>query len=61
MVIQKFETWWVERDQCLFDEKRQGGAKMGWDVIALKLTTDTGIEGIATCMAAMGSSVRFAT
>ncbi len=36
MVIQKFETWWVERDQCLFDEKRQGGAKMGWDVIALK-------------------------
>ena len=57
MVIQKFETWWVERDQCLFDEKRQGGAKMGWDVIALKLTTDTGIEGIATCMAARSGGV----
>lgn len=57
MVIQKFETWWVERDQCLFDEKRQGGAKMGWDVIALKLTTDTGMEGIATCMAARSGGV----
>ena len=44
MIITKFETWWVERGRCLFDEKRQGGAKMGWDVIAIKLTTDTGIE-----------------
>ena len=52
MIITKFETWWVERGRCLFDEKRQGGAKMGWDVIAIKLTTDTGIEGVATCMAA---------
>ena len=49
MIITKFETWWVERGRCLFDEKRQGGAKMGWDVIAIKLTTDTGIEGVATC------------
>jgi len=57
MIITKFETWWVERDKCLFDEKRQGGAKMGWDVIALKLTTDTGIEGIATCMAARSGGV----
>ena len=32
MIITKFETWWVERGRCLFDEKRQGGAKMGWDV-----------------------------
>ena len=52
MIITKFETWWVNRGQCLFDEKRQGGAKMGWDVIAIKLTSDTGHEGIATCMAA---------
>ena len=52
MIITKFESWWVERGKCLFDEKRQGGAKMGWDVIVIKLTTDTGIEGIATCMAA---------
>lgn len=46
MIITKFETWWVERGRCLFDEKRQGGAKMGWDVIAIKLTTDTGIEAL---------------
>ena len=23
MIITKFETWWVERGRCLFDEKRQ--------------------------------------
>ena len=40
MIITKFETWWVTRDKCLFDEKRQGGAKMGWDVFAIKLTAD---------------------
>lgn len=57
MKIIKFETWWVNRNKCLFDEKRQGGAKMGWDVIALKLTTDTGVEGIATCMASRSGGV----
>ena len=57
MIITKFETWWVNRGQCLFDEKRQGGAKMGWDVIAIKLTSDTGHEGIATCMAARSGGV----
>ena len=57
MIIKQFETWWVNRDQCLFDEKRQGGAKMGWDVIVVKLTTDTGVEGIATCMAARSGGV----
>lgn len=61
MIITKFETWWVERGRCLFDEKRQGGAKMGWDVIAIKLTTDTGIEGVATCMAARSGAVSEAT
>lgn len=30
---------------------------MGWDVIVIKLTTDTGIEGIATCMAARSGAV----
>ena len=57
MIIKKFESWWVERGKCLFDEKRQGGAKMGWDVLVIKLTTDTGIEGIATCMAARSGAV----
>lgn len=57
MIITKFESWWVKRDKCLFDEKRQGGAKMGWDVIVIRLTADDGTEGIATCMAARSGGV----
>ena len=57
MIITKFETWWVTRDKCLFDEKRQGGAKMGWDVFAIRLTADDGTEGTATCMAARSGGV----
>ena len=38
MIITRFETWWVERGRGLFDEKRQGGAKMGWDVLVIRLT-----------------------
>ena len=57
MIITKFESWWVERGKCLFDERRQGGAKMGWDVIVIRLTTDTGLEGHAVCMAARSGAV----
>lgn len=57
MVITKVETWWVSREKCLFDKKRQGSAKMDWDVLVLKLTADTGIEGIATCLAARSGQV----
>ena len=52
MIIQKIETWWVRRNKCLFDDKRKGKSAMDWDVLVLKLTTDTGIEGIATALAA---------
>ncbi len=51
MKIEKFETWWVKRDKCLFDEKRRGSGAMDWDVIVIRLTTDTGIEGLATALA----------
>ena len=57
MIITRFESWWVERGKCLFDERRQGGAKMGWDVLAIKLTADDGTEGVATCMAARSGGV----
>ena len=57
MKVTKFETWWVRRDQCLFDEKRQGGSAMPWDVVVLKLTCDDGTEGIATAMAARSGQV----
>lgn len=52
MIIEKCETWWVKRGQSFFDEKHQGKAKMDWDVLVLRLTTDNGIEGIATAFAA---------
>lgn len=57
MKIVKFETWWVKRNKCLFDEKRKGGSRMDWDVVVLKLTTDTGLEGIATAMASRSGQV----
>lgn len=57
MKITKFETWWVKRDECLFDKKRQGSSKMDWDVIVIKLSTDKGIDGYATCLAARSGSV----
>jgi L-alanine-DL-glutamate epimerase-like enolase superfamily enzyme len=57
MKIVKFETWWLKRNKCLFDEKRKGNSSMDWDVVVLKLTTDTGIEGIATVLAARSGQV----
>jgi L-alanine-DL-glutamate epimerase-like enolase superfamily enzyme len=55
--ITKFETWWVHRDTCLFDEKRRGGSNMPWDVVVLKLTCDDGTEGLATAMAARSGQI----
>lgn len=57
MKIVRLETWWVERNKCLFDEKRQGNSKMDWDVVVVKLTTDTGIEGVATALAARSGRI----
>ena len=57
MKITEFETWCVSRDKCLFDAKRQGGAAMNWDVIAIRIGTDAGIDGIATCLAARSGGV----
>ena len=57
MKIEKFETWWVKRNKCLFDEKRKGAANMDWDVVVIQLTTDTGIRGISTALAARSGQV----
>lgn len=57
MIITSFETWWVKRDKCLFDEKRRGSSSMDWDVLVLKLGTDEGIDGIATVLAARSGGV----
>ena len=57
MKITRFETWWVKRSHCLFDEKRKGGSAMDWDVLVLKLTCDDGTTGTATCLAARSGGV----
>lgn len=57
MKITKFETFWVARNKCLFDKARQGKAAMNWDVIVLKLTDESGMEGISTCLAARSGKV----
>ena len=57
MIITKFETWLVKREKSFFDQKRQGKSGMPWDVVVLKITTDTGIEGIATALAARSGTI----
>ena len=57
MKIVKFETWWVRRGESLFDAKRQGDSTMDWDVVVIKLTTDAGITGLATALAARSGQV----
>ncbi len=57
VIISKFETWWVKREKNFFDEKHRGKSKMDWDVVVLRLTTDTGIQGISTALAARSGQV----
>ncbi len=59
MRIKKLETWWVERGECecLFDEKRKSISPMNWDIVVLKLTTDDGIEGLATALATRSGGI----
>ena len=57
MTITSFETWWVKREKCLFDEKRKGKSTMDWDVLVMKIGTDAGIDGIATVLAARSGAV----
>ena len=57
MKVVKFETWWVSRNKCLFDNKRKGKADMDWDVIVIRLTDESGTEGIATSLAARGGEI----
>lgn len=51
MKITKFETWRCHRDLSLFPADR-AGANMPWDVVVLRLETDTGHQGHASALAA---------
>ncbi len=55
--IIQLETWRCERNEALFDLARTGRSPMRWDVVVLRLTTDTGLRGHATALAARSSVV----
>jgi len=57
MKIVKFETWTVRRGENFFVEERKGKSAMTWDVVVLKITADTGTEGVATALAARSGTI----
>src|SRR5712671_2552971 len=57
MKITAVETWRCERKESLFDSSHTGRSPMNWDVVVLRLHTDTGISGHATALAARSSIV----
>jgi len=57
MKIISLETWRCQRKESLFDSSRTGRSPMNWDVVVLRLTTDTGLAGHATALAARSSIV----
>src|SRR6185437_2243807 len=56
-VVTSFESWRCKRHESLFDSARTGRSPMNWDVVVLRLTTDTGLKGHATALAARSSVV----
>lgn len=57
MNVTTFETWQCARHESLFDSARTGRAPMNWDVVVLRLTTDEGLVGHATALAARSGAV----
>ena len=57
MVIRKFETWKLVRQEEFFDKERQAGSPIAWDVVVLKLTDEEGTEGIATALGARSGNI----
>jgi L-alanine-DL-glutamate epimerase-like enolase superfamily enzyme len=56
MKVTKLETWHCRRELSLFPESR-AGKNMPWDVVVLKLTTDAGIDGYASALAARSGKI----
>ncbi|MFD2115238.1 enolase C-terminal domain-like protein [Paenibacillus yanchengensis] len=57
MKIMKFESWVVKRDEQFFDQSRTGNSQMPWDIVVIKITTDTGTEGVGTALAARSGTI----
>ncbi len=56
-VVTGLETWRCQRRKALFDSARTGRSPINWDVVVLRLTTDCGLSGHATALAARSSVV----
>ena len=56
-LVAKVETWVVKRDIPLFDGVRTGRSPMPWDIVVLKLTTDTGLVSEVSAVAARSGQV----
>jgi L-alanine-DL-glutamate epimerase-like enolase superfamily enzyme len=57
MKIMEAETWLCKRDADYFDAKRTVGAPMPWDVVVLRLSTNTGLSSTVSCLAARSGTV----
>lgn len=42
-IIKKIETWQVRRNIPLFGNARTGRSPMPWDIMVVRITTDTGL------------------
>ncbi len=56
MKITGLETWHCKRDLSLFPESRAGN-NMPWDVVVLRIHTDTGLSGHASALAARSGRI----
>lgn len=57
MIVTSVESWHCRRSESLFDSARTGRSPMNWDVVVLRLTTDEGLQGHATALAARSGRV----
>ena len=45
MKVTRIESWQCRRSEHFFDKARTGRSPMDWDLVVLRLTTDTGLKG----------------
>jgi L-alanine-DL-glutamate epimerase-like enolase superfamily enzyme len=57
MKVTSLETWHCKRNEALFDASRMGRSPMRWDVMVLRLNTDSDLKGHATAIAARSGTV----
>lgn len=57
MKIDQIEIWKCHRNQNLFDDSRTAGSVMPWDVVPIRITTDTGVEGVASALATRSANI----